>query len=144
MLCLSAVGTLGTAYYLISDGGDSEAARARLNATVEKAKTATQTVTATLKNATDGGAVELEKLTRKDNDKESGRVASLSEEGIFSPSHDSATRSGDGRTRTLPDFQSSVCHHCSGPRIWFFAEKLGVMRLKRRFTPYSDSESEKS
>lgn len=29
----------------------------------------------------------------------------------------------------------SFCHTCSGPRIWFFAEKL---RLKRRFTPYPD------
>lgn len=31
--------------------------------------------------------------------------------------------------------ERAFCHTCSGPRIWFFAEKL---RLKRRLTPYPD------
>lgn len=29
----------------------------------------------------------------------------------------------------------AYCHTCSGPRLWFFAEKL---RIKRRFTPHPD------
>lgn len=139
-LCFSAAGTLGTAYYLLSDGGDPDVARARIDHAIDKAKAATSSNRASDTNSSDSQdkKVDIAQAQRPDMNQWDGSTM-LRPDSVLTYSS-GCDRSEEGYFENNSDLYNSGCHHCSGPRIWFFADKLGVTRLKRRFTPYADPE----
>jgi hypothetical protein len=156
-LGLSAAGTGAAAYYLLSDGGDDAIARSRVNSVLPGLPLDRRPPSAPAVLApapTPGTAAEA--AARKAS-KASAKAASIASEVAISAGaaragdvasavdqSDSALRYGHEKTALVLDTAatspaSKVCHSCSGPRLWFFADKLGLTpRLKRRFTPHPD------
>lgn len=127
--------TGGAIYYRLSDGGDPDVARKKVEENVTK-----------LENKVykfgEAGTAFLQKLKTM-----TAGVQHIESEGSHStePAKVQSNESSDSENETTTispplrqineDDSHPFCHTCSGPRIWFFAEKL---RLKRRFTPYPD------
>lgn len=122
----SIVTTGGAAYYFVSDGGDPKKfeakmrdARLKINETVANLDIRRIWPPA----ASSGKAV--------DNVAES--VSAVADDG---PQAGTGQLEERGPRAMQQERQpGAFCHTCSGPRIWFFAEKF---RLKRRITPHPD------
>lgn len=122
--------TGAAAYYYLSEGGDPEKldsnlrdTRAKIDSTVASARAWTEQTAEAVKSHQD--ALPIPSVNAKEQNAVEGRS-----EGT------EAERSERLRKSETPERQTGArCHTCSGPRIWFFAEKL---RLKRRITPYPD------
>lgn len=141
-IAVSLCTTGGAIYYKLSEGGDPGIAQERLsdakerlatdvermasdmestvNTTFERLKTVTETVTSSISKASDPAP------TTTGTETVSPTVTS---------EHDKPPVSENDEINMRDAAARPYCHTCSGPRIWFFAEKL---RLKRRFTPYPD------
>lgn len=131
-LAVSTIVTGGTIYYYVSNGGDPKIAQEKME------------------HARDRLVIECENLHVKGVDgleqaKDILGKAGVKANSILSKSSGAITAdatSTENENENSKGVQSSsgigakpFCHTCSGPRIWFFAEKL---RLKRRLTPYPD------
>lgn len=114
--------TGAAAYYFLSDGGDAAKlherlrdTRAKLDSTVSSARDWTISTASAVQAK--GAALVADR-----QNKDTNSIQNTSNQ----PEH----------TEDMQQRQTGAfCHTCSGPRIWFFAEKL---RLKRRITPYPD------
>ena len=144
---LSVAGTTAAALYIASSGGDKdelvvktdqaiswirnkgeEARSLDVNAMISDAQARMKSLSNTLTSTTPMQK-EREEATIA-NDKGNKTTLIIDKERDLSNPH-AETPSKDTRI----DF----CHTCSGPRIWYFAERLNLTpRLKRRFTPYPD------
>lgn len=129
---VSIITTGAASYYFLSDGGDPEKLderlrdiRAKLNTTIKSARNWAAAVAGSVQTQVVGG--------RDDGSLLNGG------EGAIGSNVERMGQVKDGNAEKSMGKQerdtSGYCHTCSGPRIWFFAEKL---RLKRRFTPYPD------
>lgn len=124
----ASVATTGAAaYYFLSEGGSPEKLDsnlrntwANINDTVAAARSLSEATVGSLK-ATDTAVP-----AKKEDDIMPGEKSSGAE---------SLERKKNPPTEQQQWQTGAYCHTCSGPRIWFFAEKL---RLKRRITPYPD------
>lgn len=142
-LALSATATAGTAYYMLSDGGDPEVAQHR----VDKA------LATVLEPISSGGAPSSSSIG--DDGKGSTIVPAANgvnagcRGAVATSGKDASEVSQSGRRRTvispfpernLAREESEVggCHTCSGPRLWFYAEKFGATRIRRRIGPEPD------
>lgn len=140
---VSIVTTGAAAYYFLSDGGDHEKleerlrdTRARLDATVTSARNWTTAAAASVRTQLATGH---HNGSVKKNDDGRAVGANIERTGeVHGQNAETAKREQEReseRERSKGRETGGYCHTCSGPRIWFFAEKL---RLKRRFTPYPD------
>lgn len=131
--------TGGAIYYRLSDGGDPEVARKKVEENFNKLENEVSKFGET-------GAVFIQKLKAM----ASGTQEIASEDShsvVAAKAHKNESSDSEGDAPSIPpppspspeDASHPFCHTCSGPRIWFFAEKL---RLKRRFTPYPDPSRE--
>ena len=121
--------TGGAAYYYLSDGGNPEKLEQNLSDTTAiLSQTATKLGDAStqLKQTV---TTWKESIASGKNDENS---ESISDDSEGNPPEAIAELPTPAEKQPIRD---GFCHTCSGPRIWFFAEKL---RLKRRFTPYPD------
>lgn len=137
---VSILTTGAAAYYFLSDGGDRDKlderlrnTRSKLDTTVTSARNWTAATAATVQTQVISSI-----HNRKQRDDEKGstetRIQPTGEtkgEIVENVRRREERRMGEDNDRR----RRGYCHTCSGPRIWFFAEKL---RLKRRFTPYPD------
>lgn len=138
--------SLGTtavaAYYLLSDGGDPSVARSRVDDAVSQARDAIPVSTSLQTSEGDAKA-------SSEDVRERATTAGLAQNGEIEPvtSNQVPDRNESPFPRRNTPYSPQDtdlhpayhgCHTCSGPRVWFFAEKLGITRLKRRFTPYPD------
>jgi hypothetical protein len=156
-LILSAAGTSAAAYYLLTDGGDERVARARVNAVLPGAPLDPEPATAVSLMATSAptpgtaaeAAVRSAARAAEKAEKGAAAVAALTAAAAAVATADGSQEHGSnagssiaGTAKELAASDSSasrLCHSCSGPRLWFFADRLGITpRLKRRFTPYPD------
>lgn len=127
---VSMVTTGGAIYYRLSDGGDPKVAQKKveeniiaLEGEVAKMGKAGAAFVDKLKALTSNAKEDIQELLDTHKSKDSS-VDAIDDKD--SPVY----HEREPQMSTHP-----FCHTCSGPRIWFFAEKL---RLKRRFTPYPD------
>lgn len=142
---LSVVTTGAAAYYMLSDGGDQETLNSRITETGAKlAETGSKIADASNKLAERGveRGTELKgklhswtQSAMKEGTTQENLQRNSAEESIASTNAEDGTNNADRQTSGTLEKKGTYCHTCSGPRIWFFAEKL---RLKRRFTPYPD------
>lgn len=130
-VAVSLLTTGGTVYYCLSDGGDPDKLDmklAEISASLAERR----------ERWLDSGEKVREALSTwmKPTEELNAAVKSNSTTSSAEPNIDDQTVSShqqeNGNTR-------AICHSCSGPRLWFFAEKL---RLKRRFTPHPDPSSD--
>jgi hypothetical protein len=166
LLSMSVAGSATTAFYVLSDGGKPDVAQARLNEYIHQARERLADAPGPLNRV----GVDAEKDLGRTSSKEALQAPNSGappQDGVQPIGRGSAGTLAASRgpvtnqevTQTeravyprRPDradratgIHSAVyagCHTCSGPRLWFFAEKLGVTRLKRRFTPYPDPADE--
>lgn len=141
-IAVSLITTGGAIFYKVSEGGSAEItqeklsdAKVRLTAQVERLASDVESTTNTTIERLKTASAQAASLISE---------ASNSEASHGEKEEDRAT--ADATTADTPSTKPEqgggrrpYCHTCSGPRIWFFAEKL---RLKRRFTPYPDPPSE--
>lgn len=121
---LSMLATGGAAFYLVSDGGDLEVLRARSSTartTLDERLMAVFGVEETnfLREGLDNiyaALPEIPKPKTKPTPMEQVQVQREEEPQVY--------RKG-----------GVLCHTCSGPRLWYLADKF---RFKRRITPYPD------
>lgn len=137
--------TAGTAYFLLSDGGDSDVALARVDGAVVRAREEIDNLPSIVPGPLNTGstssqtpkAKELQPTAVRHDTKVSGSQG----KAVEAPS---TRRNAPGEVtapypaRSGPGPDADTCPSCSGPRLWFYADKLGVTRLKRRFTPHPD------
>lgn len=122
--------TGGATYYFLSDGGDPHKLEENLSQTsAQLSETSTKIVEAgaQLKNSVVSWSQSL--ALSKDNVQEGDVEGHSTERDITQLQTDAE------QPPAHSGYREPYCHTCSGPRIWFFAEKL---RLKRRLTPYPD------
>lgn len=136
----SIITTGAAAYYFLSEGGDPDKLQSNLRDTTNKvnqslasasdwADRVRSTVTAPLQPAVVPAAVPIAaEEQRTTHHKVQEQVQEKVQDG-----RDNADN--PEKKASAPRQTGAHCHTCSGPRIWFFAEKL---RLKRRITPYPD------
>lgn len=126
----SVITTGAAGYYFLSEGGDSEKLQSNLRDTTEK-------VYQVLPAATDWAErVANTVLAPQPATLPASVPLAVEEEVPERQTQEARREASDPETERLPLKQTGAhCHTCSGPRIWFFAEKL---RLKRRITPYPD------
>lgn len=137
--------TAGTGYFLLSDGGDSDVAVARVDDALVRAReemdSLPSVVSGVVSSATGSSSAPAnskEELPSASNQLEAAEARS---EVVASPKPGSGRRSRREVESPFPpraEVSEDVCHMCSGPRLWFYADKLGATRLKRRFTPHPD------
>lgn len=113
-LALSASATAGTAYYILSDGGDAAVAQRRVDSAIAVVRDASETPATPALAKTDARAAPTSTEVGSAGDAQSDVRSAATDEGYRG------------------------CHSCSGPRLWFYADKLGVTRLKRRIGPEAD------
>lgn len=123
-IALSVAATTGAIYYTVSEGGDSEKFNQWIQDKREVLSNTLQVENATLLS----NLPSTQNSIDNQNSAEESPDAS-SEVAQPIPIQPSPTAKIGQRA------PGAYCHTCSGPRIWFFAEKL---RLKRRFTPHPD------
>lgn len=138
-IAISVITTGGAMYYYVTDGGDVEVAREQIDMVKERLVSGSERLRTESANSfayiKDVFERTRETVSKASHGAFSNKNIQLSENGDFT-----RTESGDGASTEVENKPRMVkerplCHTCSGPRIWFFAEKL---RLKRRFTPYPD------
>jgi hypothetical protein len=127
VLSLSMAGSAATAFYLFSDGASPRAAMAQANEYLMTVKHRLAGVP-----APSDGAVASSRSSSTPIQELHAR--NRSEHAAF-PRRPEPTE----RETARHPASYAECHTCSGPRLWFFAEKLGITRLKRRFTPDPES-----
>lgn len=136
------VATTGAgAYYVLSEGGDAGKVEKNLRdirTKVESTITAIETYVSNLgPPALPLNAVAVEASGPKPSDVEpaSRADAESSEESLIDGQVTERQEHVTRDTQQPERVTGAFCHTCSGPRIWFFAEKF---RFKRRVTPYPD------
>lgn len=127
--------TGGAIYYRLSNGGDPDVARKKVEENVTKLENE-------VSKFGEAGTAFLQKLktmtagTQHIVSEGSHPTEPVKAQSIETPDSGDETKTISQPLRQINEDDSRpFCHTCSGPRIWFFAEKL---RLKRRFTPYPD------
>lgn len=127
--------TGGAIYYGLSDGGNPDRFREKVVQANESlattAKKVHTCVSTTYDNASSAITTAVEKTTQVSHPKLATKEPPATNEQVTPSPQPSCEEIPPQREKP----RSSFCHTCSGPRIWFFAEKL---RLKRRFTPHPD------
>lgn len=127
--------TGGAIYYRLSDGGDPEVARKKVEEKVNKLERE-------MSKFSETGVAFVQRLKALASDAQKTASGDPQPAENVKSQNNEPFKPQDGDEKTLPPLDHPpegaaypFCHTCSGPRIWFFAEKL---RLKRRFTPYPD------
>lgn len=128
---LSVLATGGAAYYLASDGGDLDVFRARSSSVRTRLDDQLMATfgaeeTSFLREGLDSiyaALPEMPKPKVKPTDTNAAVDASSTEN--LQEQHQKGYRGA----------RSVMCHTCSGPRLWYLADKF---RFKRRITPYPD------
>ena len=118
---LSVIVTGGALLYVASDGGDTEVLRTRAqNISTSLDKSMVQAVGeerfAPVRSAVDKAISYIPDVTKDETPKE------VAPSPVFEIS-------------AAPQRTSAFCHTCSGPRLWYLADKF---RIKRRIGPYPD------
>jgi hypothetical protein len=127
VLSLSMAGSAATALYLLVDGTSPRVAKARANEYLKTIRHRLEGVPVPADAAvatSRSSAAPIEELHAQNRSKQTAI-----------PRRPEPT----DRETTIHPASYAECHTCSGPRLWFFAEKLGITRLKRRFTPDPES-----
>lgn len=145
-VALSFTATTAAALYIVSEGGDPDKLRAWVSERRVAIEQFTLAIQHNFKRFSTAAAISTSANQSLAQDNLSGQVTKDVAPPIATPVNTAAMetpavplQNSEPSTREIstehtgPDF----CHTCSGPRIWYFAEKLNP-RLKRRFTPYPD------
>jgi hypothetical protein len=166
LLSMSVAGSAATALYVLSDGGKLDVAQTRLNMYLHQAREHLAGAPGPLNRdgadtekalgqASTSEAMQTPKTGAPPQDGVRpigrGSAGTLAASGgpVANQEVMQTERAVSPRRSNRADRETGIhpavyagCHTCSGPRLWFFAEKLGVTRLKRRFTPYPDPADE--
>ncbi len=121
---LSVIVTGGALLYVASDGGDTEVLRTRVQKLGTRLdESLVQTIGeeryAPVRNAFDTAISYVPEMTK-------------SKPSQAAPEPEAVQNMGED---TTPQRGSAFCHTCSGPRLWYLADKF---RIKRRIGPYPD------
>jgi hypothetical protein len=141
-LAVSAAATAGTAYYMLSDGGDAALAQRRVDTVLARLRPVAPAVAP---GAAGAAAAAARPGTSAADAKLASATAPAAGTGAAAPAAASAAQRPRGAASPFPPRSQAgegeahgACHTCSGPRLWFYADKLGVTRLRRRFGPQPD------
>jgi hypothetical protein len=129
-MAASAAATAGTAFYMLSDGGDAAVAKRRVDGALARVlpdrRAAGGTAPASQPDQASDPALDLP------------QSAAAAAAEMRQRQHQVASPFPPRRDVPRDESAYGACHTCSGPRFWFYADKLGVTRLKRRIGPNSD------
>lgn len=143
-MILSVATTGGAMYYFLSEGGDPEKLDDNITNATEKLTQIGAKVSETSAKLAETTSTFKETVSSWTVPKEQTEQHLTTERNptdLHADTMHNAQKGADNSSTSMEmrfrnnQLSDSKCHTCSGPRIWFFAEKL---RLKRRITPYPD------